>query len=101
MIPNDIEKQRELALKVQKLAIQEIVKSSFAEQAKDIKKDIKDIAGKDFDVKSAVDAIVDKLKLKQAAQEAQRKAEEGEATASILSKYFVGNLYDIADNYAV
>lgn len=99
MIPQDIEKQKQLANHIQQLAIYEQAKKGFIENSKDIKFEIKEIAGKDFDITSAVNAVVDKMALKSKADEAVAKAEEGIANAEILEKHFSKNIYDEADKY--
>ena len=98
-VPNSVEDQKKLANLIKQLAIYEVAKSGMAENSKEIKADIKELAGKDFDITTYVKAVVDALTLKQKAQEAVDKAEEACAGVSILTKYFDSNIYDDAEKY--
>jgi len=98
-VPNSVEDQKKLANLIKKLAVFEVAKNSMAEASKEIKADIKGLAGKDFDITTHVKAVVDAFTLKQKAQEAVDKAEEACAGVSILTKYFDSNIYDDAEKY--
>lgn len=98
-LPHEIDKQAELAKHIQKLAVFEISKKNMAEDTKDIKADIKKLAGKDFDIASHVKAVVNTYKLKQEAEEGVSKAENAIAGVAILTKYFKGNIHDEAEKY--
>lgn len=102
MIPGNIEDQEYLASKIRRLAVFELTKKQMAEDAKELKADIKDRFGRDADIDVAglVKAAVDEIGYVNKAKEDYEAAQEAVEELSIIKKYLgASTMADEAERY--
>lgn len=102
MIPSIPEDQEYLASKIRRLAVFELTKKQMAEDARDIKADIKEKFGKDADIDVAglVKAAVDEIGYVSKAKEEYEAAQEAVGELSIIKKYLGrATMADEAERY--